>query len=88
MTRSRHEIQDWLIARVSNLTGIAAEEIDVSEPFYCYGLDSVVVVTLLADLQTWLGHRLRDNPLDDHTTLEALAVFLAEQTTADDNVTN
>ena len=79
MSRSQHEIQDWLVGHVSNLTGIAAEEIDVSEPLFCYGLDSVAVVTLLADLQTWLGCRLGDNPLDDHTTLEALAAFLAEQ---------
>ncbi len=82
MTRSQHEIQDWLVARVSRLTGIAAEEIDVGEPFSCYGLDSVAVVTLLADLQTWLDCHLHDNPIDDHATLQSLAAFLAEQTAA------
>jgi acyl carrier protein len=79
MTRSAQEIQDWLVARVSSLTGVAPAEIDVSESLLRYGLDSVAVVALAADLEAWLGYRFRENPFEEHPTIASLAQFLAEQ---------
>ena len=84
MTPSAEEIQDWIAARVSSVTGVAPQEIDVREPLPRYGLDSVAVVALVADLETWLGYRFRENPLDEHPTVESLARFLAEQTARGD----
>jgi acyl carrier protein len=80
MTRSAQEIQDWIVARISALTKVPAREIHVSEPFLRYGLDSVAVVALVAELEDWLGYRFTSDPLEDHATVEALARFLAEQT--------
>jgi acyl carrier protein len=79
MTRSAQEIQDWLVARVSSLTGVAPAEIDVGESLLRYGLDSVAVVALAADLEAWLGYRFRENPFEEHPTIASLAQFLAEQ---------
>ena len=78
MSRSPQEIQDWLVNRISTATGVPANEIDVTEPIRRYGLDSVAVVTMIADLETWLGVRLRENPLDEHTTIAALSEYLAQ----------
>src|SRR5262249_51459730 len=80
MTRSAQEIQDWIIGRVSTLTGIAPEEIDAREPLLHYGLDSVALVALTTDLEKWLGYSFREKPLEDHPTIEALARYLADQT--------
>ena len=79
MNRSAQEIQDWIIGRVSALTAIPAPEIDPREALIRYGLDSVAVVALVADLETWLGYRFRENPLEAHPTIASLAQFLAEQ---------
>jgi myxalamid-type polyketide synthase MxaE and MxaD len=79
VNRSRQEIQDWIVSRVSALTGVPAREIEVDKPLLRCGLDSVAVVALAADLETWLGYRFHENPLDEHPTIEALARFLAEQ---------
>jgi acyl carrier protein len=79
VSHSRQEIQDWIVARVSALTGVPAREIDVGRPLLRCGLDSVAVVALAADLETWLGYRFQENPLEAHPTIEALARFLAEQ---------
>jgi len=84
MTRSVQEIQEWIVTRVSALSGIEAQEIDVGESVLRYGLDSVAVVALAADLEAWLGYRFRENPLDQHSTIAALAQFLAEQTAKDE----
>jgi myxalamid-type polyketide synthase MxaE and MxaD len=78
------QIEDWLVARVANLTGLGPEEIDVQEPLLRYGLDSVAVVTLATDLEAWLGYRFRSNPLADHPTIAALASFLAGQVAGGD----
>lgn len=80
MTRSAQEIQDWIVRRVSGLTGIAPDQIDVREPVLRYGLDSVALVSFAADLEDWLGVRLRENPLDKYPTIEALSRFLHQLT--------
>jgi acyl carrier protein len=80
MIQSAADIRDWLVRRVSELTGVDPAEIDAGRPILRYGLDSVALVRLAADLEEWLGYRFRENPLDRHPTIEALAQFLAEQT--------
>jgi acyl carrier protein len=83
VSRSAQEIQDWMAARLSRLTGVTPSEIDPHEPVPRYGLDSVALVAFVADLEDWLGYHFGANPLNDHPTLAALAAFLAAQTAAD-----
>lgn len=79
MTPTADEIQDWLVARVAALTGVPPGDVDPAAPFARHGLDSVAVIALVADLEKWLGYRLRENPLDEHPTIESLARYLAER---------
>jgi acyl carrier protein len=80
VSRSAQEIQNWMIERLSRLTAVAPEKLDPREPILRLGLDSVVVVAFVSELEEWLGYRFRANPLDDRPTVEALAAFLAEET--------
>jgi acyl carrier protein len=82
MSRSAEEIADWLVTRVSELTGLAPQEINVQAPLSRTGLDSVAVVALASDLETWLVYRFRANPLEDHPTIASLSGFLAEEVAA------
>jgi acyl carrier protein len=85
VNHSAQQIQDWMIDRLSRLIRVAPGEIDPREAIRRYGLDSVALVTFVTDLEKWLGYHFSGNPLDaldDYPTLEALAVFLAEQTAA------
>lgn len=77
MTPSADEIQTWLMERVSALTDVPPGDVDVRAPLARHGLDSVALLALAADLEKWLGYRFRENPLDAHPTIEALARFLA-----------
>ena len=79
MTPTATEIQAWIVDRVSTLTDIPADEVDVRAPFTRHGLDSVALVALATDLERWLGYRFRENPLDAHPTIEALSRFLAAE---------
>jgi len=79
MTRTAAEIEAWIVDRVATLTDLPPAEVDVRAPLTRHGLDSVGLVALATDLEKWLGYRFRENPLDAHPTIEALARFLAEQ---------
>ena len=52
----------WIVGRISTLTGVAPGEIDARDPLLRYGLASVAVVSLVADLEAWLDYRFRENP--------------------------
>jgi acyl carrier protein len=78
MSPTSHEIEAWLIDRLGRLTGVPADQIDAREHFRRYGLDSVAIEGLVADLEAWLGHRFRENPLDEHPTIASMAQYLAE----------
>src|SRR5260370_39380823 len=47
-------ISGWMVARLSELLGIAPHEIDVREPFASYGLGSTELVSLSGELAEWL----------------------------------
>jgi acyl carrier protein len=79
MTPSVEEIRAWIVARISHLTAVPPAEVDVEAPLTRYGLDSVAMIALAADLEKWLGLRFRENPLADNPTTESLAHTLAEQ---------
>jgi acyl carrier protein len=82
LTPSVAEIQNWLVARVSQLTKLHAAEIDLRAPLTRFGLDSVAVIALAADLEKWLNFRFRKNPLNAQSTIESFAHYLAEQVAA------
>jgi acyl carrier protein len=83
MRRSAEEIQDWLVERLGRATGIPCPEIDPRQPLLSYGLDSMAVLALTADLGNWIGYQFHEDPLDEYPTIEALAAFLAEETARD-----
>ena len=68
------EIRDWLVSQVAAELQISPEKIQTDQPVYSYGIDSMQVVTVIAEFEDWLGFRFDGNPLEDHPTIEALAV--------------
>ena len=71
-------ISGWMVARLSELLGIAPHEIDVREPFASYGLGSIELVSLSGELAEWLGRQLSPELTYEYPTIEILARHLAE----------
>ena len=71
-------IQAWLVARLSELLEIEAQEIDVEEPFASYGLGSTELVGLSGELSEWLGRQLPAELAYECPTIAALASRLAD----------
>ncbi|HEV3036490.1 MAG TPA: acyl carrier protein [Candidatus Angelobacter sp.] len=74
---SKESIQAWLIEQVSRLTGLSAEEIDITEPFASYGLNSVAAAGLSGELADWLGEDLPPTITWDYPSVKLLAGYLA-----------
>ncbi|MBW4514614.1 MAG: AMP-binding protein [Timaviella obliquedivisa GSE-PSE-MK23-08B] len=71
------EIQDWLSHNLAIYLKVHPDEIDTSQPFAYYGLDSSVAVSLTGDLANWLHLKKLDPMLFwEYPNIEALAQHL------------
>ncbi len=70
------EIQNWLIAYMTEELSIKRDMIDIQAHFNDFGLDSSSAVILTGDLGEWLGYDLDPTLLLDYPTLESLVIHL------------
>jgi acyl carrier protein len=71
------EIQEWLLSNLAIYLRVEPDQIDVSQPFAYYGLDSSVAVSLTGDLADWLHLKKLDPMLFwEYPNVEALAQHL------------
>lgn len=71
------DIQLWLVAKVAEMVAVDPDEIDITEPFSRFGLDSIAAAGLSGDLEDWLNRRLPPTLVWDYPTIELLAQHLA-----------
>ncbi|MEM8721226.1 MAG: aminotransferase class I/II-fold pyridoxal phosphate-dependent enzyme [Cyanobacteria bacterium P01_G01_bin.39] len=79
----REVIQGWLIDKFAEVLEIEPNQIDVSQDFEEYGLESAEAINLSGDLEDYLGCRLPPTLLWDYQNIEALAVYLANPNLSD-----
>jgi acyl-CoA synthetase (AMP-forming)/AMP-acid ligase II/acyl carrier protein len=71
------EIENWLVSHLAMYLKVQPEEIDVSQSFAYYGLDSSVAVSLTGDLAEWLHLKQLDPMLFwEYPNVEALVQHL------------
>ncbi|HEV8485412.1 MAG TPA: beta-ketoacyl synthase N-terminal-like domain-containing protein, partial [Blastocatellia bacterium] len=77
-SRTVRAVQDWLVAQLSELLQINAVDVNITQPFASYGIDSLQVVHIAGELETWLGRSLSPTLLYEYSTIEAIAQHLGE----------
>ena len=75
--RTADEITAWLVNHLAQRMNVPARDFDVRRPFAQLGLDSVHMVSLVSDLEPWLGQSLSPTLAWDYPTVESLAHYLA-----------
>jgi myxalamid-type polyketide synthase MxaB len=75
--RSAGAVEAWLRANLATKLRLQVDDVDVRQPFAAYGLDSLQMVSLIGDLEVWLGRTLPPTLAWDYPTVEALAGHLA-----------
>lgn len=78
MERSVADIQKWMVQQLAHELQINPEKIKLDQSISSCGIDSMQVVTFVAKLEDWLGVRFPSNPLEDHSTIEALSQHVAD----------
>ena len=81
-------IQAWLIDKLAQILEVEANQIDVSQDFEEYGLDSAEAINLSGDLEEYLGCRLSPTLLWDYQNIKDLAKYLAGNTVTDQELDN
>ncbi|WP_330333155.1 acyl carrier protein [Streptomyces sp. NBC_00536] len=80
-TADAAEVRTWLRECVATYVRLPAEDIDVNLPLSEYGLDSVYVLSLCADIEDRYGIEVEPTLLWDHPAIgpiaEALTPLLA-----------
>ncbi len=79
-THSADVIEKWLVGKLSDLLGVAPEEIDIREPFASYGMGSTEAVSLSGELGDWLGQKVPADLAYEFPTIETLARHLGGST--------
>jgi acyl carrier protein len=72
-------IQTWLINQIAKQLSTNAKTIKVDEPLTRYGLDSIDSVTIVGDMEDWLGTELPSTLLWDHPTIAKAANYLVNE---------
>jgi acyl-CoA synthetase (AMP-forming)/AMP-acid ligase II/acyl carrier protein len=72
-------IQLWLARRLADLLDVSPDQIDPTQPFTDYGLDSKDAVNISGDLEDQLGRPLSPTLLWKYPTLQSLAKFLSHE---------
>jgi acyl-CoA synthetase (AMP-forming)/AMP-acid ligase II/acyl carrier protein len=76
---SEHDIEQWLIARLAQALDLSPGDIEPTEPFARYGLDSANAVTLAGDVAEKMQQDLPATLFWDHPTVRSLAAALVLQ---------
>jgi phthiocerol/phenolphthiocerol synthesis type-I polyketide synthase C len=82
--RGAGEIAAWIVSQLSQQLGLSPLEIDTSQQFAHYGLDSVHAIRLTAALEAWLGRELSPTLPYEYPTIHLLSKHLAGRPDADE----
>jgi acyl carrier protein len=81
---TEEELRDWLIEQVAVELQLPEDAIDPQAPLETFGLESLAVAALQAELSDRLGYRLPHTLFFDLPTIDAVARHLAEADASDD----
>ena len=77
--RNSDEIRAWMIARVAKLSGMDASRIQTNEALQTYGVSSVRLIEMSADLEDWLGTTVDPAIFWEYPTIDGMASHLASR---------
>ncbi len=71
------DLKEWLTTRVAKELKVPSDQIDPDKDLSLQGVDSLLAVELIADLETKLSLTLPPTLFWDHTTISSLAEYLS-----------
>jgi acyl carrier protein len=81
-TSEYQDLTDWLTVKVAGYVNVAPDTIDIETPLADLGIDSVLGMTLCADLECEKGFAVETTIVWDYPTIDAIATHLAAERAA------
>ena len=75
-------IKDWLVQRMAKMKKISPTDVDTARTFEEYGLDSIVAVRVVGDLEKFIDQRLSPALLFEYQSIDELSNYLAKELNA------
>jgi acyl carrier protein len=76
---SAPQISEWLADYLAKTLKIERSGIDIDARFDRYSIDSLMLVVMTEDLESWLGASVDPTTPFEHPTIRGLAEYLAQQ---------
>lgn len=76
--RTAREVESWLQNRIAQQLGVTPSEIDPVQPLAALGLDSVMVLSLVGELEVLLAISVPDQLISPRATIQELSRQLLE----------
>jgi acyl carrier protein len=73
------EIVEWCRNYIAQVLNVPVQKIDANADFESLGLDSVVAVALVTELETWLNVDLEPATLFEYPTITSFAEYLSQR---------
>ena len=77
--KTKQEIVSWLREQIALETKTDSAAVPTDVPFTVFGLDSIVVVSLVTNLEEWLNTSLDPTILWEFPSIEALSEWLVSE---------
>lgn len=78
MSKSAHEVQNWLINYVAEQMGMPADQVDPDEELVNLGLSSRQAIVLTAKLEAWIDRPTDPALIWEYPTIRLLAQHLGQ----------
>ncbi len=75
---TQSELNEWLILKIAEATGLSPSQIGIDTTFADFGLDSRTAVSMSTDLERLLGRELPPTLIWDYPTINEVSRHLIE----------
>jgi acyl carrier protein len=72
------DVEAWMVSYLAELLEIPPGEVGLTVPFENFGLDSVAIVSMTADLSKWLGFELKSDLLFEYPDIRSAADHIGQ----------
>lgn len=79
LSLTEDNIRDWITSKISGMTNLNESEINPYEPFANFGIDSMLVITFVGDLEDWLQIKIHATLLWDYPNIHAVTKYLTQR---------
>ncbi|BAZ48525.1 hypothetical protein NIES4103_11330 [Nostoc sp. NIES-4103] len=76
--KTQEQISKWIKIYLADILEVEAEKVDENYEFERFGLNSSAAVSLVGDLEEWLGFELSPSLFFEFNTIAQVSTYLAE----------